>query len=382
MTPAVRVRPLVDRPQPVPVGAIERELGDLLRTAAEQLGRPVTRARTITLVAFAPGPAEGERLIEVMARTSERHPARAIILMVDPGAPDLQAAVAAHGTAVGAERQQVVSEQIILRAPRQALGRLISLVRHLVLPDMPVYLYWPAPVTWDGLLLELLDLADRLVLDSAAFPDGAAGLADVARVVSAPAAPVAVSDLSWGRLTVWRGVTAHFFDPPHAGYLDRIERVRLTHAASSRVQALLYVGWLAGRLLWRVREPFTPEAEVWRAVLADPQGDPVTVALHPDATSRLPAGALLLALIVAAGGQATFSIAGTEDRRALLASVTLEDGWTSRRLVPLDAPDEVSLLSAELDVHGHDRVYEESLRALLPLLEPAARRRSGEESTG
>jgi len=39
-----------------------------------------------------------------------------------------------------------------------------------------------------------------------------------------------------------------------------------------------------------------------------------------------------------------------------------------RRALPLDPQDEVPLLAAEMDVLGHDRVYEESLRAVAALL--------------
>jgi glucose-6-phosphate dehydrogenase assembly protein OpcA len=368
------LHPLLDAPRRVDVRAIERELGELWRIAAQASEAEhlvLTRARTMTLVAYAAHPESGAALGEVIARTSQRHPARAILLVNDPAQSGLEALVGASCQVLGRNHKQICCEQITIRAEPQAQDRLLSIVRHLVLPDMPVVLYWPIPLAPDGLFQDLLDVADRVIIDTAAFPDGPAGLLTAPALAATATGAVALSDLNWGRLTAWRGLTAHFFDPPHTDYLDRIERVRVAHAASSRAQALLYLGWLAGRLHWRVDRPFSRGEGPWRALLAA-QGDrQITASLHPQSRSSLPAGALLSAMIVAEESEATFSIVLKEDAGGVIAVAEAGKGPAIRRALPLEAADEGSLLSAELDVLGRDRVYEESLRAVAALLGPA-----------
>ena len=50
------------------------------------------------------------------------------------------------------------------------------------------------------------------------------------------------------------------------------------------------------------------------------------------------------------------------------AQILGKHGQVIRRALPLDPQDEAPLLAAEMDVLGHDRVYEESLRAVAALL--------------
>src|SRR3972149_8110702 len=83
--------PLIAAPRRVDVKAIDRELAELWRAAAassEAERIALSRARTLTLVAYAPTPDAGARLAEVAARTCQRHPARTIILIADPAAAD------------------------------------------------------------------------------------------------------------------------------------------------------------------------------------------------------------------------------------------------------------------------------------------------------
>ena len=369
------LHPLLDTPRRVDVREIQRELAELWRSAAETSEaehQVLSRACTLTLVAYAATATAGTPLGEVIAQTSQRHPARAILLINDPDAKALEAWVGASCQVLRRGHKQICCEQVTIRAAPEAQDRIPSIVRHLIVPDMPVFQYWPAPAAGDVLFRDLLDVADRVIIDAAAFPDGAEALLAVERLAADPLNAVGLSDLTWGRLTVWRGLTAHFFDPPHTTYLDQIQRVRVAHAPSSRAQGLLYVGWLAGRLGWRVEQPFTRE-DPWRAVLADPGGRRITASLHQESRSPLAAGALLSSTIAAesTGGKradATFSIVRNDDAGGVIAVSEVGSGPAIRRALPLEAQDEASLLSAELDVLGHDRVYEGSLRAVRGLL--------------
>jgi glucose-6-phosphate dehydrogenase assembly protein OpcA len=370
--------PLLERPRPVDVRSIDRELAELWQGSAEgPEGEQATipRARTLTLVAHAADPEAGTRLADVAARTSQRHPTRTIILVTDPSAREPTAAVTAICAVRRRDQKTVCCEQVLIHGAAETQERFPSLVRQLVLPDMPVVLYWPGPPPQDELFHELREIADRIIVDTSA-PDGPGALLAAAALARVKASHSALSDLTWGRITLWRSLTAHFFDPPHDAALDRITKVRVAHAPSSRAQALLYVGWLAGRLHWRPEEPFGRNGNPWRATLLDPRGRSIAVSLHAASRAPHPGGALLSTLITTAGRESanigdTFSIARNDDAGGVVALAESEGGQAIRRALPLDPQDEASLLAVEMDVLRHDHVYEESLRAAAALLGPA-----------
>jgi len=367
--------PLTPTPRRVDVRAIDRELADLWREAAERSGSErvaLSRARTLNLVAVAATPEEGLHLAEVAARISERHPARAIILMADPHAEELVAEVTAICRVGPRDHRQICCEQVLLHTSSGAVHRLPSLVRQTVLPEMPVVLYWPGPPTGDRLFRELLEVADRVIVDTAAVPDGHGALLAAHTLVAGAAVHATLGDLAWRRMAAWRGLTAELFAPPAAEALDRIKRIRLAHAASSRAQGLLYLGWLAGRLRWRVEQPCIRGEGPWRGGFVDRHGGSISVSLHADSRAPHPAGALLSALVVAgspaAHGGGSLAITRNDEAGALIAVAEWAGGERVRRALPLDEQDEPSLLASEMDVLGRDPVYEESLRAAASLL--------------
>src|SRR3989304_2685444 len=109
--------PLTAAPRRVDVKAIDRELAELWRAAAassEAERIALSRARTLTLVAYAPTPDAGTRLAEVAARTCQRHPARTIILIADPAAADRTAEGTGGGQARRRALKQICSEQVLI----------------------------------------------------------------------------------------------------------------------------------------------------------------------------------------------------------------------------------------------------------------------------
>src|SRR3990172_765922 len=203
----------------------------------------------------------------------------------------------------------------------------------------------------ERLFRDLGEIVDRVIVDTAAVPDGHGALLAAHTLAADRSSHAALSDLTWGRMTTWRGLTAHFFDPPHTEALDRITRIRVAHAGSSRAQGLLYVGWLAGRMRWRVEQPFIRGDGPWRGTLVDQRGRAIPVSLHAESRAPHPAGALLSTLIVTGSpagqnGGATFSIARKDDAGSVLAVAEREHRQGSRRAPPLAPPGEGPLLGA------------------------------------
>src|SRR3989304_6075011 len=225
--------PLIAAPRRVDVKAIDRELAELSRAAAassEAERIALSRARTLTLVAYAPTPDAGTRLAEVAARTCQRPPARTIILIADPAAADLTAEVTAVCQVRRRNLKQICCQQVLIRAAPAAEGRIPSLVRQVILPDMPVVLYWPGPPPAERLFRDLGEIVDRVIVDTPAVPDGDGALLAAHTLAADRPSHPARAALVGAPWPAWRGLPPPFFAPPHTEALDRITRTRVAHA--------------------------------------------------------------------------------------------------------------------------------------------------------
>lgn len=190
------------------------------------------RAITLNLVVRTPSPADADAAAEALDRIGPTHPLRAIVAA--PGAAGPRATVSTSCW-VGAGERQVCSERIVVEAEA---GALPSAVLSLLVPDLPVFLWWQGAVDPVAAVAELAELADRLIVDS-----GEAGLD---AVTAAAAAAGAVSDLAWLELFPWREAVAALFDGAGgAKALDRLEGVEVRGPEN---EARLVGGWLRAQL--------------------------------------------------------------------------------------------------------------------------------------
>src|SRR3990172_8667809 len=175
--------------RPVDVVAIEHELTQLWKAAAVDTleGRPVVRACVLNLVAYAAGDDVAQHINEVISQVSEQHPSRSIVIVAEPSAKAarLRASISAHCQIPPTGGRQVCSEQIPLHASGGAVDEVHGTVLPLLVPGLPVFLWWHDVPPLEGhLFRELLDTCDHLIIDSADFqPDrAAAALADLQQI--------------------------------------------------------------------------------------------------------------------------------------------------------------------------------------------------------
>ena len=354
----------------VDVTAIEQELTQLWKAAAEHVaeGQPVVRACVLNLVAYATGDDVAQHINEVISQVSTRHPSRSIVIVAEPQTKStrLRASISAHCQIPPEGGKQVCSEQVTLHASGAAVDELHGTVLPLLVPDLPVFLWWhdePSPKS--HLLHELLETADRLVIDTADFTPrrAASALVDVQRLTREHA--VALSDLNWSRLTHWRELIAQFFDaPPGRQYLDRLDSVSIEFASTHGrgpdfTEGMLLIGWLASRMGWAL-EDGTRRAR-GGAITFDLKGaaGPVKVKLTPDPAHP---GEGIRSLTLRTAAEAAFSISREPDDEAcVLATAEMPDGAGHSRVVHMDVPSEATLLCDDLDALAHDGVFEEAL---------------------
>jgi glucose-6-phosphate dehydrogenase assembly protein OpcA len=360
---------------PVDVRAIERELTALWKQAADDQdegGQAVTRTCVLNLVIATAGGRAVDEVTATVGELTARHPNRAIVVGATPGATDelLDAWVQAHCQMPGPGRPQVCCEQITIEARGSAVARVPGTVLPLLVPDVPVMLWWPRGEPFDSpIFSRMCDLADRIIVDSASFAAPEAGLSGLAALV---AERKAVSDLAWARLTPWRELIAQFFDAPAMlAHLDTIERVTLEVEARAgepvdRTQALLLVGWLGSRLGWQLAAPAQDTGGVTQLALARPGGAQIAVELRPveprdDALDRL-------AMCRLESARGSFSVGRADMPDAAIARVEVEGMQPIQRVVRLQRMDEAALLAEELRLLGHDHGFEGALRLATELL--------------
>ena len=350
-------------------------------------GLPHARASVLNLIVTVVDAAAADRVVHSLTGLGVRHPSRAIVLVPKPesgGAP-LDARISTHCNAPSGGGDRVCYEEVVLTVRGEAAAHLNGVVAPLLIHDLPTHVWWPGdPPFGDPVFDQLVDMGDRLIIDSADFSDLLAGL----RRLTTLRRRSGIGDLSWERLAWWQELTAQFFDAPRfRRYLPNLSRLRMRYAvapaASSRhdedeevapgivaplVQPLLYAGWIATRLAWRRHATMVPLADGAFSLRLEGKHEMVDLEVAPVETDEARPGDLVSVRLRSLGetGAAEFII-DREGDDAVVA--TNADGMTALlRRVRMESPREHELLSAQLTTNTAGSVYEDALRAAAILL--------------
>jgi glucose-6-phosphate dehydrogenase assembly protein OpcA len=227
---------------------IERSFAEYWRHEKDHSEGAVTRAALWNGVAHASDPRQQAFAAETLAAASEAVPQRTIVVCANPDAPDSMSSwISANCHLVGGN-QQVCSEEVLIVAEGERVHHVAPLVSALLLPDMPVAVWWVGdlPSEREEYVAPLLEPADRLIVDSSHF-SGANDLALLSRI--AEETTTAPADLNWVRLEEWRAATASVFDPPQMREkLRTIGHVTIVSGGDGSfgplAEGLLFVAWL------------------------------------------------------------------------------------------------------------------------------------------
>jgi glucose-6-phosphate dehydrogenase assembly protein OpcA len=339
---------------------------------------PVARAATMNLIAAARSRRDAERIRETIASLEEIHPSRATILYSDSSGPidptsglDVRIELLEHTSARG--RPATVFECITIDVSAENEAQLASIASPLLMPDLPDVLWWATdPTDTSQLFVELVDVCDRLIVDSAMAVHTAAGLHHLRAFVGDLRDDVALGDLAWARLSPWRRLTTQFFDVPGTlPVLDLLDEVTLTYGNSAHQWsgfsgALLYAGWLGSRLGWRTPGELLPvrgDPNVWRATLragSAGQQREVSVTLRPTARP-LAASTLLDVKLAADGGKAGVFKIDRLDENEISTSSDMPGTASIVRTVFTPLPGEADLLAEQLRAFSRDPVFEAAM---------------------
>jgi len=364
------------------VSALERELARLRRSSgahAKEHGVPVARASVLNLVVFATREIHARRAAATIDQLATRHPSRAIVIVADrePGGGTPELEMHCHLSHPDGA-QQVSYEQILIRARGAADRRLVSAVIPLLLPDLPVFLWWTETPPLDlPFFDDLLRLANRLIVDSGDFARPDRTLPRLHAVARAGDRRYGVTDFNWTRITPWRELVMQFFDvPAWRPFLDTITGIRVGFAVDADgreihpSQALLFIAWLASRLGWTAIESLAPsEAGGLLFAMRRPDGQEIPVRVRPRFIRGLSEGDLSGLRIQSEDGgrHAEFVVKRSEATTHATALVTVGGRGMSERIVPLGRPGVSELLGEELTIARSDSIYEDALAALVTL---------------
>ncbi|HET9495807.1 MAG TPA: glucose-6-phosphate dehydrogenase assembly protein OpcA [Chloroflexia bacterium] len=384
----------VDTGAPVPVAMeyVESQLMELWRDVAEAAqasggAQSVTTAQVLNLIVHAESYQQASSIVPTIDRITALHPSRVIVAITDPaeGEMPVQAWVSIHCQVPPSGGRQVCAEQVSVAAGGEQARQLPAAIIPLLVPSLPVFLWWPHGDPFDEYIFRNLALSiNRLIVDSSTFENPEGTLAKMANQARSQWPKIMISDMNWGRITTWREMIAGFFDvPAQRPYLDEIGHVNIQYAITpgpregrhgpvNRTQALLMAGWLASRLGWEFGENIyqlihTEASPVPQAHLnMRARKHPVTVDIEP-VMAKAPVSGDLLCVTLEAPGEAPdkpnarFAVTLNDARDACVMAVSLIDSEPVQRTSHLQPIDTGDLLNQDLEMYSHDTVYEEAL---------------------
>jgi glucose-6-phosphate dehydrogenase assembly protein OpcA len=369
---------------PVPVDPlrIERELAALWKPASEARGGEdaVVRACLSNLVVFAPSGADMARAQDVLQEVFARHPNRAIILELVPpdAAPEapLEASLSTVCSFLSFKSAPVCCEQIRLRTSAHTADLFLGAVPPLLVPDIPVVLWWTSDDCLD-LLPRMGAFADRVIVDSRHCRAGGKVLRRLLDLLS-PGGLRELVDLAWRGLDGWRHAVADVFDEESMrALLPELRVIEVTalpaaHGSGAGLGgAALLAGWIGSRLSWScesaAREPDgSVTARMQRA-----DGGVGRIELRHCTRSGRPAPGAPCELRLRAGDSGSDAF----------VAVVLDDAGESARIdfrtpslcrlpraVPFPKLTDARLVGEILDRPPHPRIFREALELAVEIL--------------
>ena len=217
-----------------------KDLRKLWSDLAKQDESGVLRACALTLVvAIRDTPEAVQQVGETIAMLMHEHPSRAIVIRVQDGdGPTFDAQVLAQCWMPFGRRQQICCEQIEITCTHGTLEDLPSVIRGLVVPDLPVVLFCPdADLCRSGEFAPVVALCDKLIVDSGET----SGLAAAKYLNSMNRPGLRRADLAWGRLTPWRETVARLFETPAAlRAIPNLENIQILYAGADEPIGVYY----------------------------------------------------------------------------------------------------------------------------------------------
>ena len=367
----------------VDVNKIEKELASMWsgvsKTGDASGGAGVTRACALNLIVYTTPTDDHSQLEVMLGEINEQHPGRTLILVAyrDIPIPRLEGYVSMRCRLLGATGKQICGEQVTIEAGGVLVDTAATAVAPLLVPDVPVYLWWnDIPHYEDKLFDRLAQMADRIIIDSATFDHPYDDMLRLSQTISDQSRRMRVSDLNWGRLTSWRTLLASFWDvPDYHPLLSEIERIVIEYRPPKDApeeiapKALLLAGWLASRLGWEVAGKVSRDSEGVCGCELRSGDRAIDLSFVQNKTAGLNEGMISSVAFTVRNGEANFSVAKRTDGTKLQTEAQIGTERTVGRVLTYESRSEAEQLGRELAFLNRDIIYEEAVVRAAQLVE-------------
>jgi len=374
---------------------VERHLAELWQETARDPNADaetaVLRARVANLLVFVSNAEALDDVHQMLGELTAIHPSRVLAMLGAPEATDQDIEMSVESICQTDKRtgaKRLSCEEITLKAFGKFVIELPSAALPLLMPDLATFLWWRnAPHLSDKVLDKLLRATDRLVIDSLEFTNPPVDLSETNKLFSAKEYDhVGVSDLNWARLTFWRELLADFYDvASYRTWLDGVDSVEIDYVAadpqglSVAPQALLFAGWLASRLEWRLAEERTVQEDsetlsfkfYCAARGDDPAGQrEIQLRLKRVKQGERKPGRLVQVELRSGNERAgSFKVARSDDNLYVLAEAKVGRQTHRGRVLPVRNRSAAQLLSREMEILCNDQMYQEAVAVVAKMID-------------
>jgi glucose-6-phosphate dehydrogenase assembly protein OpcA len=341
---------------PVEIGKIEQELKKLWQEGEGAM----TRASLMNLAAYSEQPGSLNDNTQLVAKITQDHACRAIVVEADCNAQEerVSAWINAHCHVGHAGKKQVCSEQISFLLKGGCITQLPSIILSNLDSDLPFYLWWQGELH-DPMDAQLWEWVDRFIYDSQTWKNFTAQMALVETAQREAKQRLVLCDLNWTRLDNHRFALAQFFDHPASHHrLAKISKVRIDFAPAFRSTALLFVGWLAAQLDWKISAAAKSSRELR---FTETSGQPIDIELREEDGQAVHG-------VTLTSGDVEFGVTYAKCGDLLEVSRVQKGEKRIPQLMPAGNNDPVGLISEELMRGGPHHVYLNALNRVRDLL--------------
>ncbi|MGF1577365.1 MAG: glucose-6-phosphate dehydrogenase assembly protein OpcA [Cyanophyceae cyanobacterium] len=373
MDQSTAVLPL-QRPKDVSVADIEQELNKVWSSTGDS---NAARAATFNLLVYESLDTSTLLPSDPVESIATQNPCRVIDMRAKPESADntIEAQVAAYCPLSHERSNLVCCEYITLQAAESAFVRLGSTVGSLLINELPTYLWWNGDLDLNSpLFQQMASLSDRIIVDSRDFVNPEEDLGEIQQLTDQGQH---CGDLNWRRLSPWQELTAQAFDPPDRRQaLAFVDHITIDYNGGNPCQALLFLGWIAGRLGWKPLERIrTLEHDAYlidRIKLSGPNNQIIEAELAavPLAGGTAYPGDLIGLKLTAADPNVDACTVLCSETTGCMRMETMGGAQACqiRQVSPMKHESLANLLSQQLQRIGPDRLFEESLNVAAELL--------------
>ncbi|MGH7739914.1 MAG: glucose-6-phosphate dehydrogenase assembly protein OpcA, partial [bacterium] len=322
--------------------AIEHDLTELWKEKkplpAGEAG--LQRVYTTNLVAYAEDHDAGYRVERALMDLTQFQPGRYILIRpaLDSVEAPLRYYVSGHCPFWTEQREHRVCCDIIkLVAQPDTIENLYGFTFSLLVPDLPVELWWPGDLPLKNkFFTKMAEASNRVWVDSSKFKNPEQSVARLAFLWSQRFPGTLLADMNWIRLQRWRALIAELFDGPWAKYLTQIAQVTLEYGEGSHpLRGFFLALWMANQLGWKYKG--RPLSEVPEKLDFEGPTGPVEVLLKAVPVQDAKRDRIFAVGIMTRGDHpGLFTVVRDADPNVVTTRAEVEHGESISRVVTFD----------------------------------------------